>query len=862
MENIFQKKILLKYKVYNSILLSLPFDEIDKYGFLLSVFTKDCNKYFKEKKTVLILDLVDQFFKKNFSKSINEAEKINTFFRFLQFIERQIALFDAIEDANFSNLHSPTGEGSINHFFSSLNNDIDYKTFNEKTKDYRLRIVLTAHPTQFYRRSVLNIVDDLREAIQDNDIYLVRKLLVQLGKTKFTNKEKPTPLEEANVLIQYLENVFYKVIGNIQLDIENNIKNYLQPKDKNDIYDSFINLGFWPGGDRDGNPFVTTDITIEVAKKLKTAVISCYRRNAYLLKRRLTFDKVQGIITEMYKKLENYLHNRDLKNTYKSSDQVIDDLLKVRKYLIQENLESFIEEVNRMIYRVQTFGFFFASIDIRQSSDMHQNMISIIAKKNKVNYQSLSDEDKIKFLKNYKKYKEIKFDDEVLQDTLEIIKKIKTIQKSNGEKSCHRYIISNAHSYMDVLQLLFLFYWAGNKPSDVNVDIIPLFESISDLELAHEDMEKLYNDNFYKPHLKKRQHNQTVMLGYSDGTKDGGYFSSNWSIYKAKENITRVSRENKVKVTFFDGRGGPPGRGGGETHKFYQSLGNKIEDKEIQITIQGQTISSRFGYHNSAKHYLENLLTAGLQHRISDSESKYDFSQEEEEIINLINKKSFEKYSALKENKDFISYLEKITPLKYYGLANIGSRPSKRKKQTKLSLNNLRAIPFVGSWSQMKQNVPGYYGFGTALKYLVEEKNLLPKLKEIYHKSVFFQTLIENSSQSLSKTFFDLTKYLMEDKQYGKFVKDIYEEFLLTKEMLLKISGQKKLLQNNSITRKSIEKREQIVLPLLVIQQYILILLRKNKEQDYPLSKNLLQSFNRLIIKSLGGNINASRNSA
>ena len=205
------------------------------------------------------------------------------------------------------------------------------------------------------------------------------------------------------------------------------------------------------------------------------------------------------------------------------------------------------------------------------------------------------------------------------------------------------------------------------------------------------------------------------MLGFSDGTKDGGYLMANWSIYKAKEELTAISRQHNVQVIFFDGRGGPPARGGGKTHKFYASMGHNISNNEIQLTIQGQTVSSNFGIIDAAQFNIEQLINAGISNDLF-SNKDVTLSEKEEALLQELVEASYRSYKSLKEHPYLADYLLQVSPLRFYSETNIGSRPAKRGVSSGLSLKDLRAIPFAGSWSQLKQNVTGYYGVGAALK--------------------------------------------------------------------------------------------------------------------------------------------------
>ena len=348
------------------------------------------------------------------------------------------------------------------------------------------------------------------------------------------------------------------------------------------------------------------------------------------------------------------------------------------------------------------------------------------------------------------------------------------------------------------------------------------------------------------------------MLGFSDGTKDGGYLMANWAIYKAKERLTEVSRKYDVTVIFFDGRGGPPARGGGKTHNFYASLGPTIEDKEVQLTIQGQTISSNFGTLESSQYNLEQLISSGLYNSLSDTDLR--MVPENREVMDNLAKLSYQAYSNFKQHEKFIPYLEHMSTLKYYAKTNIGSRPSKRGKSEGLVFEDLRAIPFVGSWSQLKQNVPGFFGVGTALKHY-EDAGEFDKVQTLFKSSNFFRTLIENSMMSLSKSFFDLTKYMSEDPEYGEFWNIIYKEFETSKRLILKLTGYKELMQEEPAGKASINVRESIVLPLLTIQQYALKKIQELQKNGVTEGEEF-EVYQKMVTRSLFGNINASRNSA
>ena len=279
----FNQNVLSKYNIYNSVFITLPFDSIDNTGVLLPLFTEVCESGFKKQETPK--EIMEQFSEKYLDDK-SEQSQISLMFRFIQYIERQIVLFDAVEDAAFPVVNNMEGRGSLR----DIKEKADAKGKKEELisflESFNVRTVLTAHPTQFYPGSVLGIINDLTDAIRDNKLLKIKHLLAQLGKTPFIKNEKPNPFDEAVSLIWYLENVFYHTSGDMVQYLQKNIFKDIE------IQNALIKLGFWPGGDRDGNPFVTTDITLNVADRLRTSILKCYYIEMRALKRKLTFFNV------------------------------------------------------------------------------------------------------------------------------------------------------------------------------------------------------------------------------------------------------------------------------------------------------------------------------------------------------------------------------------------------------------------------------------------------------------------------------------------------------------------------------------------------------------------------------------------
>ena len=319
-------------------------------------------------------------------------------------------------------------------------------------------------------------------------------------------------------------------------------------------------------------------------------------------------------------------------------------------------------------HKLKIFGFHFASLDIRQDSRVHKQVFEEIFSHPDIreyvhglpeNFNKLDTSSRHKVLTSLKgDVPSDIFETTITKETLESIRAMRVIQERNGERGCNRYIISNCQSIDNILEL-FALHKICNW-SEPTVDIIPLFETIPDLEVCERIMQTLYENDQYRKHLSYRGNKQTVMLGFSDGTKDGGYFMANWAIFKAKEALTSVSKQHNIDVVFFDGRGGPPARGGGKTHQFYASLGPTIQDKEVQLTIQGQTISSNFGTPDSSKYNLEQLISSGLSNKLL-SDNNTGFTKEERHTMNALAKCSYKAYQDFKSHPKFIPYLERIS---------------------------------------------------------------------------------------------------------------------------------------------------------------------------------------------------------
>ncbi|MGB0170608.1 MAG: phosphoenolpyruvate carboxylase [Flavobacteriales bacterium] len=817
------------FEVYNSIFLTLPLDGIRGTGLRVPLFAEACREGLADGRSPM--DLLAEHLEE---VHLPEEERIGLLFRYVQYIERQVVLVDALEDARYDRLNDLEGAESLAGILPRIARRGLEEALADALEGQHVRVVLTAHPTQFYPGTALGIITDLTARIEAGDLESAHNLLHQLGLTPFFQTKKPTPYEEAVRQSWYLEHVFFEALPKLALRVAASTGVSL------DTAAGLFSVGFWPGGDRDGNPYVDAGTTLRVARRLRLTLLRCYRRSFRQLRRRITFKGLDHELDALQSRVEEAI--LDIDSQVFDDEGVLEGLEAIEERVRQDFGGLHAEDIARLRVAILMFGRHFAAIDIRQDSRVLRRSADALGLPEGIPALLASDTASVM----------PEDTDEVVRDAWEVMGSIREIQQLNGSRGCHRFIISNCRGAEDVIRLYTMARHA-HAGDAMALDFVPLFETVDDLAGAPDQMRLLFDTAEYREHVAQRQNVQHVMLGFSDGTKDGGYLRANWSIHQAKERLSAVCRESGVEVVFFDGRGGPPARGGGNTHRFYASLGPDVDTREVQTTIQGQSISSNFGTPRSASYNLELLLTAGIQHRLIDPE-KSRWTTDQRALMDQLAERSYAEYNALKAHPVFMEYLSTYGTLKHYGATNIASRPTSRKKDGPLTLDDLRAIPFVGSWSQLKQNVPGFFGIGTALAELKKEGRL-EEAAALYRDQPLFAALLENSMQSMRKCNFALTAHLEQDERFGDLWCKVREEFELSRKLILRIAGQTELMERAPAIAESIDLREGIILPLLVIQQAALQWL--DDQGDAPADRSVLE---KLIVRTMFGIINAGRN--
>ena len=758
--------------------------------------------------------------------------------------------------------------------------------------------VFTAHPTEATRRTVLEkhsriwkLLEefDKKETSLDETIVLetgIKRYITSLWQTEETRSYDMTPFDEVYNGLHYFTAVLLDAIPSFYAEMENALASTYPELVKK--IPSFIQFGSWIGGDRDGNPFVTADVTWSTLKRQAHTIIDVYLKQLDELyvehsessKLISISDELRTSVEQEYaldaKGVPRFIRNKD--EMYRMKIAMIHRKLKRYKDAIEETLEpsertyssssEFIEDL-RMIDRslrthkgtlladgllkqllrnAETFGFHLATLDIRQHKKNHTQTLIELCDQWHVAYSTFSDSERTQWLTKQLQSNSIPvFKDALLTpQSTEVIATLRTIAKALQKidaRAIRSYIISMTESPADVLEVLFLMKLTGllivgKQKWQSALNIVPLFETISDLRSAPKIMEVLYTNAAYKKNIVARNNQQEIMLGYSDSNKDGGILSSNWELYKAQRALAKVSLKHTIDWMFFHGRGGTVGRGGGPEFQAIMSLSGKSINGKIKITEQGEVIALKYSHKDIAQRTLELTTSAMLIKYFDKTNLSRIIVQQHPQwftAMDAIAEKGFYAYRrTVYETPNFVPYYFQATPLKEITRMKIGSRPAKRINTERIE--DLRAIPWVFGWMQSRHNVPGWLGvdegfFQQSLKLNTASKKELRLLQEMYSNWKFFKNMIDNIQMILAKADFGIAEQyaaLVEPPALGKEIFSLLKKhFEQTQSALLTISKQKNILDNNTTLQRSIQLRNPYVDPMSFIQIELLKRLRK-----------------------------------
>lgn len=751
--------------------------------------------------------------------------------------------------------------------------------------------VLTAHPTQVQRKTILELTNKIHD---------------QLRRHRDVKASTINRKEWTNQLRRYIEIIMQTdIIREKKLKVSNEIKNVMvyypdslipaitkltarykelaREKGLNVDGATPITMGMWIGGDRDGNPYVTAETlrlsatiqsevifeyyvkalndlyrtvsvstsyvqpTPEVAELAKLSADNSpfrenepYRRAFYYLESRLAHTEME--LLDVFSKEAVVKKEAALKApVYKDAYEFKKDLEAIKRSLIQNHDRAVTGgHFDALLEAIDVFGFHLATIDMRQDSSVNEACVAELLKSARIcdNYSDLDEEEKIQILLS-----ELNNDprslhssnspkSELLQRELKIYHTARLLKDTLGENVIKQHIISHTESISDMLEQAIMLKEYGLLDSEkARVQVVPLFETVEDLQNSREIMKRYLSFDIVKRWVASKGNYQEIMLGYSDSNKDGGYLASCWNLYKAQTELTAIGEEQGIKITFMHGRGGTVGRGGGPSYEAITSQPfGSIKDR-IRTTEQGEIIQNKYGNKDAAYYNLEMLVSAAVDRMVSKQKVSQDHIQDFTASMDGIVEDSNRVYRELVfDNPHFHDYFFQATPIKEVSSLNIGSRPAARKKITELS--GLRAIPWVFSWSQSRVMFPGWYGVGSAFKHFIDaDPNNLKELQEMYQGWPFFHSLLSNVDMVLSKSNMEIAeKYadLCEDEATRSVFDIIKKEWELTKEVILQIEGHSKLLEDNPSLESSLDYR----LPYFNVLNYVQLEMIKRGRQE------------------------------
>ncbi|CEX06744.1 phosphoenolpyruvate carboxylase [Streptococcus pneumoniae] len=764
--------------------------------------------------------------------------------------------------------------------------------------------VLTAHPTQVQRKSMLDLTNHIHSLLRKyRDVKLglinkdkwyndLRRYIEIIMQTDMIREKKLKVTNEITNAMEYYNSSFLKAVPHLTTEY----KRLAQAHGLNLKQAKPITMGMWIGGDRDGNPFVTAKTLKQSALTQCEVIMNYYDKKIYQLYREFSLStsivNVSKQVREMarqskdnsiYREKELYrralfdiqskiqatktylIEDEEVGTRYETANDFYKDLIAIRDSLLENKGESLISgDFVELLQAVEIFGFYLASIDMRQDSSVYEACVAELLKSAGIHsrYSELSEEEKCDLL-----LKELEEDPRILSAThaeksellakeLAIFKTARVLKDKLGDDVIRQTIISHATSLSDMLELAILLKEVGLVDTErARVQIVPLFETIEDLDHSEETMRKYLSLSLAKKWIDSRNNYQEIMLGYSDSNKDGGYLSSCWTLYKAQQQLTAIGDEFGVKVTFFHGRGGTVGRGGGPTYEAITSQPLKSIKDRIRLTEQGEVIGNKYGNKDAAYYNLEMLVSAAINRMITQKKSDTNTPNRYEAIMDQVVDHSYDVYRDLVfGNEHFYDYFFESSPIKAISSFNIGSRPAARKTITEIG--GLRAIPWVFSWSQSRVMFPGWYGVGSSFKEFINKNpENIAILRDMYQNWPFFQSLLSNVDMVLSKSnmniAFEYAK-LCEDEQVKAIYETILNEWQVTKNVILAIEGHDELLADNPYLKASLDYR----MPYFNILNYIQLELIKRQRRG-----ELSSDQERLIHITINGIATGLRNS-
>ncbi|MEP6775193.1 MAG: phosphoenolpyruvate carboxylase, partial [Chloroflexota bacterium] len=755
--------------------------------------------------------------------------------------------------------------------------------------------VFTAHPSEARRRTLLQHLEHAatliarldglppgptREAVLDQ---LCNRVTL-IWQTAETRADRPTVLDEVRNVLYFMTGNVYDVVPTVQRLIERAVEtSYGESVAKPGDLPPVLRFGTWVGGDRDGNLAVTPDVTRAAARMSRSAVLQRYRSEVRGLGRDFSISaRLVGCSVDLMSSIEKDLEEMGLQPVRRWSDEPYrrkfgliaerlrrTDSVERGGYLSSGELLADLDLVRAslemygghriacgplldLIRRVQVFGFYLAELEIRQHADRHTEAIAeMLGLVGVPGFDALDYEARLETLEGMLAGPPLSLLPQALsvptREVLDTFRAMRDIQQMGEPRACQTCIVSMARAASDVLSVLFLareaglYQWAGaGSRAEAKLDVVPLFEQIRELEACGDIMKTLYASPAYRAALGARGNRQQVMVGYSDSNKDGGYLAATWQTHNAQEMLAETARDAAVEIVIFHGRGGAVGRGGGPTGRAIIARPPDARLPNLKVTEQGEVIFARYGRLPIAERHFEQVIHALLVSSIGAMPGE---SQEPDAdwvaTMQSMAKVAQRRYERLiKESPGALEYFRQATPFPELGTLNLASRPVSRvgSPVDNIELEDLRAIPWVFSWTQTRCNLPGWFGLGSALADEIGRRGL-ERLQKMYHAWAFFGMAIDNAQYSLGTA--DMAtgrRYAVLAGDKAGLFDEIAEEYNRTVEVVLAVTGQKDLLESSPILARSIKLRNPYVDALHIAQ---IELLRRYRAlpDDAPLSE-------------------------
>lgn len=754
-----------------------------------------------------------------------------------------------------------------------------------------VRPVLTAHPTEAVRSTVLALqarIADLllqRDDAKPNEILSIERRIEAevelLWLTAEVRRERPSVLDEVNGALWYLEN---RLIDAATRMVDELRKNYADVFGREIAVRAPVRFGSWVGGDRDGNPYVTPEMTRIAARRAAHTVISVYRRDINDLIGYLSLStRIKSVPDELTASIERdrkdlpqvwqadsernseeplrlklsfvaerlgqNLRRLNDKNTadqstvaaYANEAEFEDDLLLVRSALNSSGAEQASQtHLDPLLIKLRLFGFFGYMLDVREDAKIHADAVDDIARAISLPLVDLAVLQRELLGRRPLLSDRLPLEDRTRQ-TIEVFRAVREVQERVGAQAVSTYIMSMAGSAEDVLRVLLLARETGlvdlnSDPPWSRLDVVPLFETGEDLENGAGTMRTLFNDPAYRRQLRARGMRQEVMIGYSDSAKDVGLIPAAWILHKAQEELHRVCRESGVDLTLFHGRGGTVGRGGGSpVFRALLALPPGTVEGRIKITEQGEVVSQKFGLKPIAERTLEVVLTGTLL--VSFPDWCQDLTHEEDAEFHAMMERladlAVPVYEKLvHQEEDVFRLFQEATPVRELAHVHFGSRPAYREGGAG-TMAGIRAIPWIFGWTQMRLNVPSWLGVGTALTKAFEEPGGLELLRSMARRWCFFDDLLSKIEMVCAKTDLEIARLYVERLSNSESLfKDLEQEYRRTVKAILKIRRSEHLLMDHPLLQTDIGHRDPYLDPLSLLQVSLLAKKRQTQEDD------------------------------